>query len=815
MEARLAKALKRRGSASDELPCVDHAVAVRQLRADLAAQAKEPGDLRVLREHGFKTHELSRARAVRAAVPRLPLKEVTSAVTALAAADAARTAPSKESSAHASLARDMPEPASVAEAKAVSAESASVQNALTLTKARAPAPAPQQPRPTQHVCPVCSRSFKALTHLRVHARSHRQRDEDAALEGGGDGVEAAGGSSGGGPAGERLQAARRDVVQAARAVLGRREMNFERDLAEAREATCEEGGSVRERGGGKSGTVSRTGRRARRRGGCGGTERKHSEQGVQGDATTQQLSGVMSEPDAIEQLRHRLSAQRQQHLRAKMAMRPRPQAAAAALAAADADASLVAGAARPVQRDNFGNINTDSSEAGMLMAAAEGQHEALKVLMDVHEGMTKTSGAGATGMREYAEGNDGDAALGGAAAGALAAASPLEQSLAFRIRGVTTVSSSRRDFSQTDAFSWEADFPPPCEQKAGPEETAATATAAVGTAGQAGAVQAGTPGCFGSRGLLLLADGHGPCGGGCADFVVHELPHQLLQTWLLAERELGAARAELLALGAAAQAEQQVGQGPALNGLELFERERDKQLSAALKGAYRQTDMALAAAPSLDHRQSGACCTAVVLTTHEAPEKPYFVAPGQLARGHPAKLLVACAGSVRAVLGKVRPDKAVFASAVTRDHKVTIEAEKKRVLAQGALVCPACAEDGVPFGPPLLWASAGAGQQGLATTRSIGDWAARSVGVTPDPDVYAVPLDSESAFLLVASDGLWDVVGMDEAVAIVSVSLRHGQGAEKACQKLLKKATKQWSLGHVVREDVTISLIWFADDLID
>ena len=179
---------------------------------------------------------------------------------------------------------------------------------------------------------------------------------------------------------------------------------------------------------------------------------------------------------------------------------------------------------------------------------------------------------------------------------------------------------------------------------------------------------------------------------------------------------------------------------------------------------------------------------------------------------HGVLSLVACAGGCRVVLGKVRPDKAVFASAVTRDHKVAIDAEKKHVQAQGALVCQACAEDGVPFGPPLLWAGTGSGQQGLATTRAIGDWAARSVGVTPDPDVYAVPLDSATLFALVASDGLWDMVGMDEAVASVSVSLRHGQGPEKACRKLLKKATKKWSIERVVREDVTVSLIWFVGD---
>jgi integrin-linked kinase-associated serine/threonine phosphatase 2C len=56
---------------------------------------------------------------------------------------------------------------------------------------------------------------------------------------------------------------------------------------------------------------------------------------------------------------------------------------------------------------------------------------------------------------------------------------------------------------------------------------------------------------------------------------------------------------------------------------------------------------------------------------------------------------------------------------------------------------------------------------GLAMTRSIGDVAAKSVGVTYEPEIKAFPVSKEDKFLVIASDGLWDRISNDEVTRII------------------------------------------------
>jgi protein phosphatase 2C len=46
----------------------------------------------------------------------------------------------------------------------------------------------------------------------------------------------------------------------------------------------------------------------------------------------------------------------------------------------------------------------------------------------------------------------------------------------------------------------------------------------------------------------------------------------------------------------------------------------------------------------------------------------------------------------------------------------------------------------------------------LATTRAIGDHDLRPYGVVPTPDVLELPRAAEHEFLVLGSDGLWDVL---------------------------------------------------------
>ncbi|MEK6851169.1 MAG: PP2C family protein-serine/threonine phosphatase, partial [Candidatus Thermoplasmatota archaeon] len=105
-------------------------------------------------------------------------------------------------------------------------------------------------------------------------------------------------------------------------------------------------------------------------------------------------------------------------------------------------------------------------------------------------------------------------------------------------------------------------------------------------------------------------------------------------------------------------------------------------------------------------------------------------------------LAVANAGDSHAII--VSPSRT---GRLTTDHRLTNEAEFRRVVAAGARVWGpyACLPDGT----------------GLMCTRSLGDRAYRGIGIIPEPEVRTRILAAEEEWIIAATDGVWD--GMEPA----------------------------------------------------
>lgn len=134
-------------------------------------------------------------------------------------------------------------------------------------------------------------------------------------------------------------------------------------------------------------------------------------------------------------------------------------------------------------------------------------------------------------------------------------------------------------------------------------------------------------------------------------------------------------------------------------------------------------------------------------------------------------LYTANAGDARAVLGR-----ASGAIRLSYDHKGTDKAEQKRVESCGGFVL-----NGRVSGM-------------LAVTRALGDHMLKD-SVTSEPFFHQIALTPDDNWLIVACDGLWDVVTDAEAVA-------HIQGcqlASQACSMLM-----QLALTKKTRDNVTI-----------
>eukprot|EP00899_Mesostigma_viride_P022588 jgi/Mesvir1/3513/Mv11990-RA.1 len=117
------------------------------------------------------------------------------------------------------------------------------------------------------------------------------------------------------------------------------------------------------------------------------------------------------------------------------------------------------------------------------------------------------------------------------------------------------------------------------------------------------------------------------------------------------------------------------------------------------------------------------------------------------------RLLVANAGDCRAVL--CREGKMVQ---LTRDHTAADPAERQRVTDAGGLV--EIRQD--------TWR---VGAAALQVTRSIGDSDLKPA-VTAEPEVTTVDLRPEDEFLVLASDGMWDVLSNEDVLEFIRVTVK-------------------------------------------
>jgi len=216
---------------------------------------------------------------------------------------------------------------------------------------------------------------------------------------------------------------------------------------------------------------------------------------------------------------------------------------------------------------------------------------------------------------------------------------------------------------------------------------------------------------------------------------------------------------------------------------------RDEKIKAAIKEAFLQTDKEiLSMAERKKFTHEGSTCVAALL--HGNPKL-----------GTALRLVVANLGDSRAVL--CRGGQAV---AVSEDHKPSRIDEKKRIERVGGLVLHMRGTWRVaaPTNPNSTQKSARREYQGLAMTRSFGDMyfkqpAALSIA---EPDVQVLPLSDKDLFLVLACDGIFDVMSNQE---VVEIAMKHWDAPEEAAKDVVRSAYKKGS-----EDNLTALIIQFG-----
>ncbi|KAJ4835367.1 putative protein phosphatase 2C 73 [Turnera subulata] len=146
-------------------------------------------------------------------------------------------------------------------------------------------------------------------------------------------------------------------------------------------------------------------------------------------------------------------------------------------------------------------------------------------------------------------------------------------------------------------------------------------------------------------------------------------------------------------------------------------------------------------------------------------------------------IYVANVGDSRAVLGTTAEDGSLVAVQLTVDFKPNLPQEAERIVqCNGRVFCL----DDEP-GVQRVWLP-DAETPGLSMSRAFGDYCVKDFGLISVPEVTQRHVSSRDQFIVLATDGVWDVISNQEAVQIVSSA----PNRTKAAKYLVKHAENAW-----------------------
>ena len=166
------------------------------------------------------------------------------------------------------------------------------------------------------------------------------------------------------------------------------------------------------------------------------------------------------------------------------------------------------------------------------------------------------------------------------------------------------------------------------------------------------------------------------------------------------------------------------------------------------------------------------------------------------------KILCANVGDSRAIM--VKENNKIIPLSI--DQKPDDPEETKRIVENGGEISQ-FEEDGEKSGQFRVWKK-GEEYPGIAMSRSIGDFIATTLGVVPVPKFLDEKVDSDTKFIVVASDGVWEFLE-NQKVAEIVMPFYKNNDPDGACKALIKESTDWWNKEDVVVDDITAIVVFF------
>ncbi|TYJ38153.1 hypothetical protein E1A91_A05G424700v1 [Gossypium mustelinum] len=277
---------------------------------------------------------------------------------------------------------------------------------------------------------------------------------------------------------------------------------------------------------------------------------------------------------------------------------------------------------------------------------------------------------------------------------------------------------------------------------------------------------------FGSRTDTVFCgvfDGHGPYGHMVAKRVRDHLPLKLNAHWEVSKSGEDALREINLNTAGSMNSETSflTADEESRASVDLEETEKFPEIFQTLKEsflkAFKVMDRDLRTHASIDCFCSGT--TAVTLVK----QGPHIV--------------IGNVGDSRAVLGTRDKDNSLIAVQLTVDLKPNLPAEAERIRKYKGRVFALKDEPEVA----RVWLP-NSNAPGLAMARAFGDFCLKDFGLISVPEISYWPVSEKDEFIVLATDGIWDVLSNKEVVDIVA-SCRARTSAARA---LVETAVRAW-----------------------
>ncbi|XP_010486022.1 PREDICTED: probable protein phosphatase 2C 34 isoform X2 [Camelina sativa] len=165
-------------------------------------------------------------------------------------------------------------------------------------------------------------------------------------------------------------------------------------------------------------------------------------------------------------------------------------------------------------------------------------------------------------------------------------------------------------------------------------------------------------------------------------------------------------------------------------------------------------------------------------------------------------MYIANVGDSRAVLATVSDEGSLVAVQLTVDFKPNLPQEEERIIGCNGRVF--CLQD--EPGVHRVWQPEEE-YPGLAMSRAFGDYCIKEYGLVSVPEVTQRHISIRDQFVILATDGVWDVISNQEAIDIVSST----DDRPKAAKRLVQQAVKAWNRKRrgIAMDDISAVCLFF------